>query len=275
MDRNKRWEEKARAADPDQSTMSPGARRRWQDKHGAPQVPPVVPQQPAVAPQKPAPTIAGFDPQNYDNLRRQLHLHEGTVWAGSRKCVGGGQKGNMCVYNDSKNIPTVGYGRNLRDNPITASEWSKMGGKRDIMKTGLTQDEADMLLENDIALTNGVLAQQVPAYAQLDPVRRRALLDMTFNMGMAKLQKFVTMLKGINLTDANGNWTPDFKMAAANVTGNFASNYDYKTGKGVYLGKTDYYNDVGYRAENVKHMIETGQDLPDFMPSKVALPGKP
>jgi GH24 family phage-related lysozyme (muramidase) len=255
--RNMRWMEKAKIIE--DKKMSPAAQKRFNERWGH------IPDPPK---QKPQTKPSGFDDQNLDNLKRQLRIHEGTVFVGEKKCVGGGAKGNMCVYHDHKGIPTIGVGRNLRDNPLTDEEWKKIGGKRDLMQTGITAEESEILLDNDIKATHTMLMQQVPGYRNLDPVRQRAVLDMGFNMGMAKLSGFVTMLKGINLTDANGQWTPDFKMAAANVTGNYAPGYDYQTGKGVYIGKTDYYKDVGYRAENVKAMLESGQDLSDFLPPK-------
>ena len=70
---------------------------------------------------------------------------------------------------------TIGYGRNIEDN-------------------GITEQEASMLLKNDIAKTKAEL-QQFEWYCSLDQVRRDCIVNMCFNLGLPTLLKFTNMIK--------------------------------------------------------------------------------
>jgi lysozyme len=72
------------------------------------------------------------------------------------------------VYNDSRGIPTIGYGRNLRD-------------------VGISAEEAVLMLNNDIARTTSDMDRLLPWWASLSEVRQRVLADMCFNMGTAEV----------------------------------------------------------------------------------------
>jgi lysozyme len=78
-------------------------------------------------------------------------------------------------YKDSIGKLTIGIGRNLTD-------------------VGISEDEANMLLTNDIAHANGMLSQVLPWSQGLDDARLGALLNMTFNMGMGALLQFKKFL---------------------------------------------------------------------------------
>lgn len=94
-------------------------------------------------------------------------------------------------YNDSVGVKTVGYGRNLEDNPITDAEWQEIGGKRDLDKQPLTKQEAMVLFRNDMARANqAVEAIYGDVLDTLTPARREVLVDMAFNLGQTKLSKF-------------------------------------------------------------------------------------
>lgn len=79
------------------------------------------------------------------------------------------------VYNDSRGIPTIGIGRNLRDK-------------------GISFDEATYLFHHDINEHAVDLTRVVPWCASLDPVRHRVLLNMCFNLGAGGLLRFTRML---------------------------------------------------------------------------------
>jgi lysozyme len=70
---------------------------------------------------------------------------------------------------------TIGYGRNLDDKGISA-------------------DEAETLLANDIADVTESLARALPWTSQLDPVRYAVLVDMCFNLGLSRLLGFKKMI---------------------------------------------------------------------------------
>lgn len=74
-------------------------------------------------------------------------------------------------YTDSMGKLTIGVGRNL-------------SGK------GISLQEAQMLLANDIAAATADLQAALPWTADLDEVRKGALLNMTFNLGIGGLAEF-------------------------------------------------------------------------------------
>jgi lysozyme len=74
------------------------------------------------------------------------------------------------VYADSRGIPTIGVGRNLRD-------------------VGLSASEVQFLLDNDIKKVQTAL-QPFAWYAGLDSVRQGAIQNMAFNLGVEGLLHF-------------------------------------------------------------------------------------
>lgn len=81
-------------------------------------------------------------------------------------------------YKDSVGKLTIGYGRNLEDR-------------------GITQQEAEHLLENDMAEVILDLGFQFPWFLHLSDNRKRALANMRFNLGMEGLMAFQRMLKAL------------------------------------------------------------------------------
>ncbi len=80
-------------------------------------------------------------------------------------------------YADTVGKLTIGIGRNLTDK-------------------GLTDDEIDYLLSNDLKECRDDLAT-FPWWAGLDDVRRNVLLDMRFNLGSAGFRKFTGTLAAV------------------------------------------------------------------------------
>jgi len=93
---------------------------------------------------------------NKEKLIAQLRVHEGV---------------EHTVYNDTMGIPTIGVGRNLRDK-------------------GLSDQEIDYLLSNDIDAFAEEVATAFPWWETLDEVRQRVMVDMAFNMGTRGLSNF-------------------------------------------------------------------------------------
>jgi lysozyme len=135
-----------------------------------------------------------------DKLKDQIRLHEGV---------------EKKVYLDTEGIETIGVGRNLRDR-------------------GLSEDEIDLLLDNDIAICEEELINNFEWYAELDEVRKRVLIDMAFNLGMPKLKQFAKMLGAIE----NKDW--------ANVASEMLD--------------SRWAEQVGNRASRLSEMMETGED---------------
>lgn len=101
------------------------------------------------------------------NLREQLIKHEGV---------------RLKPYKDSLGILTIGCGRNLDD-------------------VGISYDEALVLLDHDIDNARAGLAKAFPWTNDLDPVRRDALTNMAFNMGIGRLRGFMKMLDALKIGD--------------------------------------------------------------------------
>jgi len=135
-----------------------------------------------------------------DKLRQQIRMHEGVEHK---------------VYEDTEGIKTVGVGRNLEDR-------------------GLSDDEVDYLLSNDIDICVKELEQTFDWYDDLDDIRKRVLIDMMFNLGMPRLKKFVNMLKAIEA----GAW----RSAA------------------VEMLDSKWAEQVGNRASRLSEMMETGEE---------------
>jgi len=107
---------------------------------------------------------------NTEKLKKQLRLHEGVRHE---------------VYFDTRGIPTIGVGRNLKDNP-------------------LSDDEVDFLLASDVRRVADGLDESVPWWRGLSEVRQRVLADMAFNLGMAGLLSFGRMLARLEEGDHTG-----------------------------------------------------------------------
>lgn len=77
---------------------------------------------------------------------------------------------------------SIGYGRNLED-------------------VGITQEEADFLLQNDLKRCDLQLDKTFPFYSQLDAVRQFVLIDMCYNVGLNGLKKFKKMISALEAKD--------------------------------------------------------------------------
>jgi lysozyme len=92
---------------------------------------------------------------NYDRLKKQLVVHEGL---------------ETKLYHCSMGHPTIGVGRNL--------------------SVGISEDEAMYLLDNDI---KSVVAQCQATFSWFDglnDVRKEAIVNLVFNMGLNTFCKF-------------------------------------------------------------------------------------
>jgi len=75
---------------------------------------------------------------------------------------------------------TIGYGRNLEGR-------------------GITEQEAEYLLANDLLLIKSQLKKEVEFFESLDEERQAALINMGFNLGITGLLKFKKMLKALEI----------------------------------------------------------------------------
>ena len=77
---------------------------------------------------------------------------------------------------------SIGYGRNLTD-------------------CGVSRGEAEELLQHDLTRVERELLVALPWVTRLDPVRYAVLIDMTYNLGLAKLLQFKVTLVSIEAGD--------------------------------------------------------------------------
>jgi lysozyme len=181
----------------------------------APTAPPVAPAQPLSQSSNATSPILNPDPttralaeelerMDRERLAAQLRLHEG-VEHKPYKCTAG--------------YLTIGVGRNIEER-------------------GLSDDEIDYILNNDVDIATSELASTFDWFAGLDDVRMRVVVDMVFNLGMPRFKQFQNMLAAIE--------AQDWPEAAAQMM-------DSRWAK-----------QVGARAERLRDMMETGEDSSDF-----------
>lgn len=82
-------------------------------------------------------------------------------------------------YTDTVGKLTIGVGRNLTDR-------------------GLSPDEVNYLLNNDIHIATQDAKKLVPAFDKLDDVRQEVLVNMAFNLGLDRLGGFKKFLAAVN-----------------------------------------------------------------------------
>ena len=141
-------------------------------------------------------------------LIRQLKLHEGV---------------RLKAYKCTADKTTIGVGRNLDD-------------------LGITEEEADYLLANDISRVKVALSREIPWLADLNDVRQRVLLDMAFNLGISGLMQFKKTLRAVELGE-------------------------YERASRMMLD-SKWATQVGKRADRLSVMMNIGKDPKDLWPPK-------
>ena len=79
------------------------------------------------------------------------------------------------IYQDTLNVPTIGYGRNLKDR-------------------GVSEQEAHIMLLNDLRMAEEA-ALKHQWFNVLDNVRKTVVVEMIFNLGEAGFSKFKKTIK--------------------------------------------------------------------------------
>ena len=110
------------------------------------------------------------------------------------------------IYRCSAGFWTIGSGRNVDPN----------GG------LGLSDDEVDYLLENDIARVIKELSSEYAWFNDLDDVRKDAMIDISFNLGATRLRGFKKALAAMEVADytlaakefLDSKWSRDVKGRA-------------------------------------------------------------
>ena len=136
-----------------------------------------------------------------DKLIEMLKVHEGV---------------ETYAYKCSENKITIGVGRNV----------DKAGG------LGLSDDEVDYLLQNDIDRVISELESEYDWFSDLDDIRQDAMIDISFNLGQTRLRSFKKALSAMS----EGDWD--------NAADQFMD--------------SRWSDQVGIRAKNLTNMIRSG-----------------
>jgi lysozyme len=137
-------------------------------------------------------------------------------------------------YYDSKGIPTIGVGFNLRRSGARDAIAS-VGGDYDRIISGkesLSQSQINDLLSSDAKAAIDSARSLFPEFGKYDVARRTVLADLVFNLGEGKLSTFKNFRSAVEANDWN---------TAAND-----------------LRKTKWFAEVGKRAVRNVEAISTG-----------------
>lgn len=96
------------------------------------------------------------------------------------ECIGG--RPNLVAYKDSLGIWTLGYGHNIQDKPIRA-------------------ERAVEIFKDDVEDAINECVHAFPWFADLTESRQHAVINLVFNMGIARVLKFKNFLLAMSLGD--------------------------------------------------------------------------
>ena len=97
------------------------------------------------------------------SLRAQLYRDEGV---------------RLMPYRDSEGLLTIGVGRCLE-------------------RVGISMGESELMLDNDISRASAAVLAHIPWSDELDEIRREALINLAFNVGIKGLLGFKKMLAAL------------------------------------------------------------------------------
>ena len=129
-----------------------------------------------------------------EQLREMLRRHEGV---------------RNFVYLCSEGYETIGVGRNIADSGL-----------------GLSEDEVDYLLDNDIKRVKTELSDEYFWFGALNEARQEAMIDLSFNLGQTRLRGFKKALDAMSTEDfdraadefMDSKWAQQVGMRAVRVT---------------------------------------------------------
>jgi len=104
-------------------------------------------------------------------------------------------------YKDTVGKWTVGYGRNLEDNPLTPIEVIKLFGKTKFNSTIGAEIFFEDLLIRDIEKHAAELENNLAIFPMCSSNEQTVLIDMAFNLGVPTLLSFKGMLHAIDNED--------------------------------------------------------------------------
>jgi len=104
-------------------------------------------------------------------------------------------------YKDTVGKWTVGYGRNLEDNPLSVREVIMLFGSVDFKSSVNAEMFFEDLLIRDIRKHTEELESKLAMFPMCDQDEQTVLIDMAFNLGVPTLLQFKGMLHAIDNDD--------------------------------------------------------------------------
>ena len=114
----------------------------------------------------------------------------------------------------------------------TSDKWT-IGVGRNLEDVGLSEEEIDFLLLNDIVRTKELMDDYIPWHSDLDEIRQEALINFVFNVGIGTTMKFKNAMAALE-------------------------EHDYDTAATEMLD-SNWAKQVGSRAIEITQMIKTGE----------------
>ncbi len=126
----------------------------------------------------------------------------------------------MISYKDSelKDQLKAHEGFRLRPYRCTAGKLT-IGVGRNLESRGISKDEAELMLENDILIAVSEIELYFPWVGKLSKSRQLVVVDMCFNMGIGRLRGFKKMLTAIAMGDFDRAATEMLDSTWANQVG--------------------------------------------------------
>lgn len=138
-----------------------------------------------------------------------------------------------------RNVVTTDEGRRLKPYVDTAGKLT-IGVGRNLTDVGISDAEADMLLDHDLPAAEAALLRAFPIVATLNGPRQIVLVSMAFNLGLPRLSQFTQM------------W-------AAIQAGNFAE-------AAIQMLDSTWADQVGARARRLAETMHAGELTHTYMP---------
>lgn len=91
---------------------------------------------------------------------------------------------------------SVDEGRKNRIYQDTVGKWT-VGVGRNISDRAFSEDEIDLMLNNDINMIVVQLDDRLPWWREMNDARQNVLLNMTFNLGIARMLGFKNTLSAM------------------------------------------------------------------------------
>ena len=107
----------------------------------------------------------------------------------------------------------------------TSDKWT-IGVGRNLEDVGLSEEEIDILLQNDITRTEELLDEYMSWWSDLDYIRQDAMINFVFNVGIGTAMKFKKAMTALEEGDydvaademMDSNWSKQVGQRAVEVT---------------------------------------------------------